>query len=197
MLGQDQHRTDLRQPSFSASPAQLGVWVGLAALSMLFGSSLVAYFITRHQSPNWHVPGAPGLPAGLLLSTLLIFATSVALHAALRAIRKNRFSATTRALYLTGLFALAFLVGQWLNWRQMWKGYAGAPSLYAFTFYMLTILHAVHVVGGFIPLGLVVSRASRREYSSSRWEGMRLCSQYWDFLCVVWLVILVALYVFD
>ena len=61
---------------------------------------------------------------------------------------------------------------------------------YAFTFYWLTALHAAHVVGGFVPLGIVIARARRRQYSSSRYEGVRLCKQYWDYLGVVWIVLL-------
>jgi cytochrome c oxidase subunit 3 len=59
---------------------------------------------------------------------------------------------------------------------------------------MLTGLHAAHVLGGFIPLGIVLGRADRRRYSSSEHEGPRLCRQYWDYLFVVWVILLTALF---
>jgi heme/copper-type cytochrome/quinol oxidase subunit 3 len=33
----------------------------------------------------------------------------------------------------------------------------------------------------------------RREYSSSRYEGLKLCVQYWHYLGVVWLFLLIAI----
>jgi cytochrome c oxidase subunit 3 len=77
----------------------------------------------------------------------------------------------------------------------MYHGIFAAPvrSLYPYTFYMLTGLHAAHVVGGLVPLTLVMSRARRREYSSSSHEGVQLCVHYWHYLGVVWLVLFSAL----
>ena len=68
-------------------------------------------------------------------------------------------------------------------------------SLYAFTFYLLTGLHWLHVVGGFAPLGVVLYRVNQREYSSSRMEGIKFCVQYWHYLGAIWLVLLTTLYV--
>ncbi|HET9929853.1 MAG TPA: cytochrome c oxidase subunit 3, partial [Polyangiaceae bacterium] len=62
-----------------------------------------------------------------------------------------------------------------------------------YTFYVLTGLHAAHVVGGFVPAGIVFARARRREYSSSRHEGVLLCTQYWHYLGVVWLALFLVL----
>jgi len=94
-------------------------------------------------------------------------------------------------------FGIAFMLGQALNWRTMAPG-LNAPvphPLYPFTFYMLTGVHAAHVVGGFIPLGITIVNARRRVYTSSKHEGLRLCRQYWDFLGVVWLILLATLWI--
>ena len=69
-----------------------------------------------------------------------------------------------------------------------------ARTLYGFTFYMLTGLHALHVIGGFVPLVIVLNKAKGREYSSSNHEGVKLCAQYWDYLGVIWLCLLSVLY---
>jgi cytochrome c oxidase subunit 3 len=186
-----------RQPSFRMSTRQLLIVLLFVSLSVLFTASIVAYVATRLNSPLWRTPYMPGLPWGLFGSTALIAAVSGSMHWALSCVRKNRLEALGRALWLTGTFALAFLVGQTFNWLAMVPAQTapGPRTLYAFTFYMLTGLHAVHVLGGFVPLGIAIARARRREYSSSRHEGVRLCAQYWDFLGVVWLVLLTTLHV--
>ncbi|HVJ13969.1 MAG TPA: cytochrome c oxidase subunit 3 [Polyangiaceae bacterium] len=183
-------------PMRSVSAASLALTILMASMTMLFGASVVGYAITRAQNPVWRVEGMPGLPWGLLLSTLLIALVSFAFHRAVRAVKMNHIEALERWLWIAGGAALAFLVAQALNWRVMMTAEASVATrtLYAFTFYMLTGLHAAHVAGGFVPLGIVMRKARTREYSSSRFEGVRLCRRYWDFLGLVWLVLLLVMF---
>jgi cytochrome c oxidase subunit 3 len=185
------------QPSLRVSAAQLGIVVFFFSLGVLFAASLVAYVITRNASADWRA-GMPGLPLGLLGSTALIFGLSASMHWGLSAIRNNRTQTLKRALGLALVFAFAFLLGQLMNWRTMAHAEVAAQTktLYPFTFFLLTGLHALHVIGGFVPHAIVMSRAARLQYSSSRHDGVRFCAQYWDFLGVVWLVLFLTLWLF-
>ena len=178
------------------SKAQLGLIVLFFSLTVLFGGSIVGYLFTRAASPLWRTPEMPALPLGLFASTAVLVALSVFMHRALRAARENRTEGLTRELTFAFVAGAAFLVCQSSNWRAMVPALHGVDpyARYAFTFYWLTLLHAAHVVGGFIPLGIVLSRARRRQYSSSRYEGVKLCTQYWDYLGIVWIVLLGVLY---
>lgn len=178
------------------SMRQLGLVVLMASMTVLFVGSIVAYLITRAQNPIWRTAEMPGLPPGLLGSTLMLVGVSFAMHRAVRDVRRNRVEALTRDLWLTLAFAVAFLVTQAQNWQVMGSALhgPGPQTLYPFTFLMLTGLHAAHVLGGFVPLGIVIARATRRHYTSSQHEGVALCRQYWDYLGVVWLVLLGTLY---
>jgi cytochrome c oxidase subunit III len=187
----------LRERSWNLSNAQLGLILFCSSLAVLFAASLVAYVVTRLASPNWRA-GMPGLPLGLAGSSLLLIALSVSMHWALRAVRKNRLELLHKALSLSLILAIAFVAGQALNWAGMARAALAveAPTLYPFTFFLLTGLHALHVIGGIVPTAVLLARASRREYSSSRHEGIQLCTQYWDFLGAVWVVLLVTLWIF-
>ena len=180
----------------SVSAKQLLMIALFGTLSMLFGASVVGYLITRSQNDVWKTASMPGLPLGLVASTILLAGLSIAMHVALRAVRQNRFETLQRALTVALLLGLAFVVGQAENWRSMYAAAIAtdARTLYAFTFYMLTGLHAAHVIGGFVPLGIVLGKTRRREYSSSNHEGVKLCAQYWDYLGIVWLILISVLY---
>jgi cytochrome c oxidase subunit III len=175
---------------------QLGLIVLMVSMTVLFTASLVAYLYTRAANDVWKTPGMPELPHGLFGSTAMLIGLSAAMHRAVADIRKNKNESLLRDLWLALAFAVAFLLGQAFNWGAMAPGLQ-VPEvphpLYPFTFYMLTGLHAAHVLGGFIPLGIVIARAQRRLYTSSEFEGVRLVRQYWDYLGVVWLVLLVTL----
>lgn len=185
-----------RQPSFRMSTPQLGMLLFLASLGVLFVATVAAYWITRLNHVHWHRVEV-GLPWGLPLSTACIALVSLSFEWALRSVAHNRQVELQRGLWLAFAGAAAFLLVQVFNWRDVFQLNIEARSraLSMFTFYVLTGLHALHVLGGFVPLGLVLYRAKQREYSSSRYEGIKLCAQYWHFLGAVWLVLLVTLLV--
>jgi cytochrome c oxidase subunit 3 len=158
---------------------------------MLFAASIVGYLATRSANLIWRTPEMAELPKGLWLSTAVLLATSLALESARKALRHNRQQALLRRLWLSVACIAVFLLVQVQNWAVMHQGELAAPirTLYPYTFYLLTGLHAAHVIGGLVPLGIVISRAKRHEYSSSRSEGLALCVLYWHYLGVIWLVL--------
>jgi cytochrome c oxidase subunit 3 len=178
------------------SMRQFGLVILMASMTVLFTATIIAYVWTRLVNPVWKTPDMPELPLGLFASTAMIAGMSFAMHRAVRDVRENRTDSLLRDLWLALAFGIAFIAGQIMNWHTMAPGlYANVPHpLYPFTFYMLTGLHAAHVVGGFIPLGIVIAQAQQRRYSSSQHEGLRLVRQYWDYLGVVWLVLLATLW---
>jgi cytochrome c oxidase subunit 3 len=182
-----------RQPSFRISKAQLGMLLLLTSLSVLFVASLVAFGITRARSQSWQAPGMPGLPQTLWLSTALLVVVSATLELAFRDTQHNRTRRAAHALNLAWLSALGFVASQVLSWHAMRAGVQAYTTLYPFTYFFLTGLHAAHVLAGFVPLRLVRQRLQQGEYSSSRHEGLKLCVQYWHFLGVVWLILFLAL----
>ncbi|MBX3181442.1 MAG: heme-copper oxidase subunit III [Polyangiaceae bacterium] len=194
-VGSERETVAPRQPSFRMSMGQLGMLLFLASLTMVFGATLIAYAITRANSPLWRDTDMPGLPLGLIATTVVMVAQAWAMDRALRAIRKNQQRQFTRALWIALGLGVVFVLGQAMNWYEMQQRALSVEvkTLYLFTFYMLTGVHALHIVGGLVPLGIVIAKARRRDYSSSRHEGVRFCVQYWHFLGVVWLVLLAAL----
>jgi len=181
-----------REPSFRMSSEQLLVVLGFVTIGVLFTATLVAYVITRTTVKMWRPEGSPGLPFGLFGSTLMIFGVSMSMHHAYRSIIENRQESLRRGLWLGLAFATAFLIGQGFNWAEMIRAQSALPrpTLFAFTFYLLTGLHGAHVLGGFVPLAIVIQRAAAREYSSSRCNGVRYCVWYWHYLGAIWLVLL-------
>jgi cytochrome c oxidase subunit 3 len=178
------------------SSEQLLVILGFVTIGILFTATLVAYVVTRATVQIWRPESSPGLPAGLLASTAVLFGVSSAMHHAYMSIRANRQESLKRALWLGLAFALAFLIGQGFNWSSMIAAQSALPrpTLFAFTFYLLTGLHALHVLGGFVPLSIVIFRASQREYSSSRMDGVKFCVWYWHYLGAIWLVLLSVMF---
>jgi heme/copper-type cytochrome/quinol oxidase subunit 3 len=175
------------------SARQLGLWVFFGSVTSLFIATLAAVIITRVFSERWPTDRIAELRGGLAISTVCLGLCSFSLWQATTALQQNRERKLLHWLWAAAGCAVLFLIGQTQNAVHAWKLLHATEDLYAFTFSLITGVHALHILGGLVPLGIVIRRASQREYSSSRSQGVHLCAQYWHFLGAIWLVILLVL----
>lgn len=167
----------------------LGMRWFLASLGMIFAASVVGLLWVRAAAEVWPPPGAPRLPAGLWLSTAIIVVSTVTMEWARRAQRRPEREGLATGLVTTFGLGCAFLAAQTRGWFVLAAAdFTPRVNLYAFTFYLLTVLHALHVLGGLAPLAVLAKRALRPEPG---WAalGVVYMAMYWHFLTAVWLVL--------
>ncbi len=184
-----------RRRASGTSLGQLGMVVLLVSISVLFVAASIAVLITSYQAQTWRAPDRTGLPWGTAASTLVLVVVSWQLQGALNAIRQNRFTDCLRFWRRGAAAAVVFLFVQALNARHLatLEGARAMETLFVFCYDLLVGLHAAHVLGGCVPLGIVHAKLARRDYSSSRHDGLTFCVQYWHYLGVVWLLLLAIL----
>ena len=168
----------------------VGMWLFLATLTVLFGAAIAGYLVVRLRYPSWPPPGMPRLPSGLWLATVVAVSASGAVQSALAAARGGNAASCARRLHGAAALALAFLAVQGWNWSGLLSLEVTADTnLYAFTGWILSGLHAAHVVGGIVLLEVVARRAAAGRYRGDAHDGVRYAAMYWHFLTVVWLVL--------
>ena len=172
----------------------LGMKLLLASLSMLFLASLMGFLVIRSRAEVWPPANMPKFPSGLWISTLLILISSGTIQWGLRSVRRDRQEALRRAMILTTVLGVAFLVCQAMNWLSLVRAnFTAAANLYAFMFYMMTGLHAAHVIGGIVLLSIVTAKAFQGRYSPEFHPGVIYSAMYWHFLDVVWVIVFFVL----
>ena len=129
-------------------------------------------------------------PALLWVNTGMLMLSSAALQWARAQADRNKMSGVRTALLMAGGAALIFVAGQLLTWRQLnAAGYFMTSNPASSFFYLITALHGVHVLGGLVALGRNVARAWQGRNLARLSLGLDLCSLYWDFLLLMWLVL--------
>lgn len=188
---------DLRRVKDHAPPpASTGIWVGLAAITMTFAAFTSALVVRQGGAQDWrHF----SLPSVLYLNTLIIIASSVTLEIARRRVAafmsgvKNRAENPVRWLYLTLALGLLFVAGQTYAWVQLkGQGFGLATNVSYSFFYVLTVAHALHLLGGLGGLVRVIGKLNRSVLKRSTLDAT---SRYWHFMGVLWVYLLFLLWI--
>ena len=182
---------DLRDDSVAARAAsRTGLFVFLAVISSMFLLFIVSYY-SRSQFPDWEVMKDPAI---LWVNTLVLVLASIALQLASNAAKQGVSSKLTYALSAGAVLTLVFVAGQFVAWEQMIKAgyYAQQNPSYAF-FYLVTGLHALHLIGGLWFMGLLGFRFKRKKNKEALLQSVALCATYWHYLLLVWLILFTLL----
>ncbi|HEY0009350.1 MAG TPA: cytochrome c oxidase subunit 3 [Tepidisphaeraceae bacterium] len=74
---------------------------------------------------------------------------------------------------------------------------AGQRSVPFYALVMVLILiHALHVVGGLVSLGMVAYNGFKGRYDHEHYTGVRNCVLYWHFLDIVWIAMFTVIFAF-
>ncbi|HET6177121.1 MAG TPA: cytochrome c oxidase subunit 3 [Candidatus Sulfotelmatobacter sp.] len=181
----------------AGEPTRTGIWVGLAAIGMMFAALTSALYVREGSATDWH---PIVLPPILFFNTLALIASSITLEVARRRVaaymrgKESSRSAPTLWLNATMVLGLVFVVGQYLAWLKL-----RSEGLYLPTnpnssfFYVFTGVHVVHVVGGLGGLTrvMVKFRSAARVLRRSTIDAT---SYYWHFMGLLWMYLLFILW---
>ena len=172
--------------TFSLPTAKLGLRVFFAVVTVLFMLLIIAYG-SRMQFEDWRP--APQLSL-LWLNTVMLVLSSVAMQWAQIAARRGEIDGVRIGLLVGGVFAVAFLGGQILAWRQlsMMVAFDVRHPAIGF-FYLITALHGLHLLGGLVAWGRTAAKVWRGVDVVHVRLSVELCTIYWHFLLLVWLVL--------
>src|SRR5271166_3662945 len=176
----------------------LGMRVMLVSITTLFVSLSIAYF-ARSRTPRFWQP--VHVPQLLWVSTALILISSVTLEMARRHFKDRQLRSYANWLEATVLLGFGFLASQVLSLRSMInQGVYLRNNPNSAMFFMITGLHAAHLLVGVVMLIVPLVLAKRRPDSMlARFRVMNarnaVASLYWHCLGGLWVALFVVLQV--
>lgn len=168
----------------------------LVVVFMTFAGVIAAYIVIATNGVAEWRPFS--LPIPVWVSTILILISSFTYHVAKTSLDVNDQPKAKKWLIVTTVLGAAFISSQLLAWLELVKrGMYMYSNPYAGFFYILTGLHALHVLGGIIALGSIILRAwvptqSEEEMLRRRTLGS-VVGWYWHFLGGLWFVLFILL----
>jgi len=130
----------------------------------------------------------------------VLLVASCTIHRAVAAVRRQRLTPLLHWLYATSALAAVFLAIQFPCLAKVLAAYrAATASIVAQTsaathplrldglVFCLILLHALHVIGGIVAMGIVTVNVYRGRYDHEHYTPIRHAAWYWHFLDGVWL----------
>jgi len=214
--GDDDRQHEHRGPRELLHKIRFFLFSGLAG-DMIFFAILVALFFARqagtHMDPRSHEQIGDWrpvqLPPILYLNTALLLLSSLSMEIARRNIFREidvleewlglGHPALQRTLpWVIGTLGLGalFLTGQWVAWTQLTaQGFAfdhwSTPASYFF--YVITGLHAAHLVLGVLALLICLTVMRRLKRVELRQIAVDVTAWYWHAMGLAWIVLFAVL----
>jgi cytochrome c oxidase subunit 3 len=174
------------QAPFNARPKLVALTTFLAVATSFFALILSAYAL-RMEYGDWVPMTEPQL---LWVNTVMLVLASVAFQWTRNHATSGRSEMIRPGLIVTGALTVGFLVGQIMAWQQL-----NASGQYVTTnpsnafFYLLTGIHGLHILGGMYVWARATARAFGDRDADAVKHSVELCTIYWHFLLLVWLVL--------
>jgi cytochrome c oxidase subunit 3 len=183
------------EPDHNANRYRIGMWVALASIAMLFTALSSAYIVRAGASNDWV---SIAMPRVLLLSSALIIVSSVTMELSRRNLKASVFNGYGRWLLITMLLGFGFLGSQLLAWKQLARqGVYLVSNPHSSFFYLLTAVHAVHLVGGLLALIFLWIRSLVKKEVKVTPTGQAVADAvtvYWHFMDALWIYLFLLLF---
>lgn len=168
----------------------------LLVVLMTFGGLIAAYVvIATNNVAEWD---PFDLPIQVWISTAIIIVSSLSYHFGQNAVINSDHAAAKKWFIITTVLGAAFISSQLLAWLALSaRGLYVQGNPYAGFFFIMTAVHAVHVLGGMTALGAILLRVwyptSRSEELARRNTLAQVVGWYWHFMGALWIVLFVVL----
>jgi heme/copper-type cytochrome/quinol oxidase subunit 3 len=185
------------RPDTGLYNAKLGVWLFLASEVMLFGALFSALILLRTGATSWpHGYEVLNVPLATI-NTMVLITSSVSMVMSWAALRLGDFGRYRKWMGLTFLLGLVFMVIKTMEYAAKFEHhlYPSHDNFMA-TYFTLTGLHGLHVLGGMIVIAYLLGPGSKMwktepERFTNRVEVVGL---YWHFVDLVWIFLFPTLY---
>ncbi len=176
-------------------PGQPDMWAFVLFETLVFTAYFGFYLFSRARSPELflHAQAQLDLRIGVV-NTLVLLLSSWSVARCVQSARAGAYGPALRDAFLTALFAVVFLCVKMFEWARLSREGDGFDSNDFFTYYyFLTGIHFVHLLIGFVVLGVLVYQLRSPMRRSQ--VLIETCATYWHTVDFLWVLIFALLYV--
>jgi cytochrome c oxidase subunit 3 len=188
------------------SKARIGIWLFILSEILLFGGLFLLYSAYRYKHAGDFASASAALSVfDGTLNTAILITSSLMVALAVHFLRSERKRLVVLFLAVTIALAAAFLVIKGFEWAEKFdRGlYPGSPELlarppgvilYFGLYFIMTGLHALHVLVGLCIFTVVIFMTRRGRIAASRPAVLENSGLYWHLVDIIWIFLFPLFY---
>jgi cytochrome c oxidase subunit III len=175
-------------------PFMMMLYLSMMGIGVLFLMLVIAY-VQSHafDTEAWKLR----FPRFFSVSTLVMICSSYAISKAIRCYKKDNLRKLKNYFLASIFLSLAFIMTQMAGWHEISAAGISFTELAAGTYiYLISALHAVHLLGGLLFLTVLYFRTQHAASDAIRTlvfirnpfvrQQIRMLTLYWHFLGGIW-----------
>ncbi|MET0168311.1 MAG: cytochrome c oxidase subunit 3 [Vicinamibacterales bacterium] len=195
VAGADSVQQQVEEKPARFVPGQPDMWMFVLFETLLFTGYFSVYLVSRTQDRELYLQSQADLDLRIgVFNTIALLLSSWAIARCVQAARTGAYRSAMLNAYLTISFGLAFLVSKILEWiKEIHMGNTFTSNEFFQHYFFLTSIHCIHVLIGFVVLGVLVYQLSSPHRRSQ--QLVETCATYWHTVDFLWVLIFALLYV--
>lgn len=175
-------------------PGQPDMWALVLFEGMFFTAYFTVYMICRVMDPDAFLASQARLELHWgFLNTLVMLTSSWFIASCVQCAREGEYAPAMRNVLITFGFGLLFVVLKVWEWSsEVTQGLTFTFNEFFSFYYFLTAIHFIHLLVGFVVLGVIVYQL--RSPARRSQEVVETGATYWHMVDFLWVIIFALLY---
>jgi cytochrome c oxidase subunit III len=191
---------------YERETGKLGMWIFLFTELFLFGGLFLVYAVFRAKySADFHT-AARELNAFIgTMNTVFLLVSSMTVAMSITAIQQNQKKLAMFLVFVTLLLAALFMLNKYFEWSHKFelKLYPGSAVLknlgqgellFFGLYFMMTGLHALHVLVGMVLLSINLVKIKTGAVNQKHYLLLENSGLYWHLVDLIWIFLFPLLY---
>jgi len=194
--------------AYQGETAEFGIWAFIATEILFLGGLFAAYTFYRYLHPTGVAAAAAHTKIIIgSANTAILLTSSFYMSWASLAARAGDNRICARTMAVAAALGIAFVAlkgieyGEELN-EHLWPGPSfhldtaepKAGEVFYVLYWLMTGIHALHLIIGIGAVAAIAWRAHRREFSRAYYAPVRVVTLYWHFVDLVWIFLFALIY---
>lgn len=187
--------------------SKIGMWLFIFSELLLFGGLFIVYSVYRYLNSDAFHLAAEELNTTIgALNTVILLISSMTIAMSTTALQKKQKGTTILLLEITFMLALIFLINKYFEWgvkfdhgifpgsEYMKEEMSQGEVLFFGLYFVMTGLHALHIIVGMVIMGFTLARIQKGTVHSERAALLENAGLYWHLVDLIWIFLFPLFY---
>lgn len=192
---------------YDAEGSKIGMWLFIFTELLLFGGLFIIYSVYRFRNQDAFHMAAEELNRTVgTINTIILLVSSMTIAMSTSALQKKQKGTAILLLEITFMLGLIFLINKYFEWgikfehgifpgsQYMLDNLSQGEILFFGLYFVMTGLHALHIIVGMVVIGFALSGVSSGRVHADRAALLENAGLYWHLVDLIWIFLFPLFY---